>query len=96
MLTILHVYRSPDTSFLPRATQDAKLPLSKPVACLDGTAVTEIFIPRGTTILIASWLSNINKDIWGDDADEWRPERWLSPMPEALKDARIPGVYSNL
>ena len=39
---------------------------------------------------------NTNKAIWGEDALEWKPERWLAPLPEVLEDAHIPGVYSNL
>ncbi|KAJ3478664.1 hypothetical protein NLI96_g9603 [Meripilus lineatus] len=40
--------------------------------------------------------SNRNKAIWGEDALEWKPERWLSPLPGTIAEARIPGVYSNL
>ncbi|GLB40486.1 putative cytochrome P450 [Lyophyllum shimeji] len=31
-----------------------------------------------------------------NDAAEWKPERWLSPLPQAVQDAHIPGIYSNL
>ena len=62
----------------------------------DGNMITEIFVPRGTLVTTGNWLSNINKGIWGDDANEWKPERWLVPPPETLKEARIPGVYFNL
>ena len=34
--------------------------------------------------------------LWGPDADKWRPERWLEPLPREVEDARIPGVYSHL
>ena len=30
------------------------------------------------------------------DALEWKPERWLSPLPQAVIDAHLPGVYSHL
>ena len=40
--------------------------------------------------------SNVNKVLWGEDANEWKPERWLSPLPVSVTDAKIPGVYSNL
>lgn len=30
------------------------------------------------------------------DALEWKPERCLSPLPDALLEAHIPGVYSHL
>ena len=47
-------------------------------------------------ILIDIEASNCNKEIWGEDADEWKPERWLDPLPSALEEAHIPGVYSHL
>lgn len=40
--------------------------------------------------------ANRNKALWGEDADEWKPERWLLPLPKTLEDAHIPGVYSHL
>lgn len=36
------------------------------------------------------------KELWGEDADEWKPERWLSPLPDAVLNANIPGVFPNL
>lgn len=34
-------------------------------------------VPKGTTISISLLGSNYNKDVWGDDAFEFVPERWL-------------------
>ncbi|EEB98095.1 hypothetical protein MPER_02458 [Moniliophthora perniciosa FA553] len=34
--------------------------------------------------------------LWGPDALEWKPERWLEPLPAVIPEARIPGVYSHL
>ncbi|KAF9261478.1 cytochrome P450 [Marasmius fiardii PR-910] len=76
--------------------KDALLPLSTPVTCTDGSVVNEIFVPRNTEIVVSIVNSNRNKAIWGEDADEWKPERWLSPLPNELVDAKIPGVYSHL
>ncbi|KAJ4478450.1 cytochrome P450 [Lentinula aciculospora] len=36
-----------------------------------------IMIPPGTTILYNTFLIQRRKDLWGDDADVFRPERWL-------------------
>ncbi|RXW23112.1 hypothetical protein EST38_g2743 [Candolleomyces aberdarensis] len=36
------------------------------------------------------------KYLWGPDSYEWKPERWLTPIPDKLVEARIPGVYSHL
>lgn len=36
-----------------------------------------------------------DKALWGEDAREFKPERWLgSKMPEAV--ASIPGIWSNM
>ena len=58
--------------------------------------ISEIPVPKGTDIFLGIQACNTNKALWGDDALEWKPERWLSPLPETLSQARIPGVYSNL
>lgn len=79
-----------------RANQATSLPLSQPIRGNDGTKMNEITIPKGTMTIVAIRASNRNKAIWGEDALEWKPERWLSPLPDAVINARIPGVYSNL
>ncbi len=79
-----------------RARQDAVLPLSAPVRGVDGTMMTEIPIARGTTILANIPACNTNKAVWGEDALEWTPERWLRPLPRSVEEARVPGIYANL
>ncbi|KAI0716977.1 cytochrome P450 [Earliella scabrosa] len=76
--------------------QDVVLPLSQPVRGRDGKLITEIPLPKDTAVFVGVMSSNTNRALWGDDAYEWKPERWLSPLPEAVLDAKIPGVYSNL
>nr|BED42971.1 cytochrome P450 monooxygenase [Trametes versicolor] len=78
------------------AAKDTTLPLLKPIRTLDGSAMTEVPVPRGTMVLLHLTGCNTNKDLWGDDAEEWKPERWLGKVPPAVDDARVPGVYSNL
>ena len=72
------------------------LPLTHPISLTDGTITTEIPLPANTDIFISIANSNRNPRIWGTDADEWRPERWLRPLPESVAEARIPGVYSSM
>ncbi|KAF5392164.1 hypothetical protein D9757_001399 [Collybiopsis confluens] len=78
------------------AQQDTVISLSKPVTGRDGSRMQEIPITRGTHIFIPITTSNTNPDLWLEDAREWKPERWLSPLPETLLSARVPGVYSHL
>ena len=79
-----------------RAQRDMILPLSEPIHGVDGALMSEIPIPKDTVVLVGILGSNMNRRTWGDDAWEWKPERWLSTLPEAVSEAHIPGVYSNL
>jgi cytochrome P450 len=72
------------------------LPLGTPIKGLDGTQINEIPIPKSTRIFVNIVGSNVDPTIWGEDSHEWKPERWLRPLPDSVSSARIPGVYSNL
>ncbi|KAJ3537263.1 hypothetical protein NMY22_g5663 [Coprinellus aureogranulatus] len=71
-------------------------PLSKPIKTLDGKETSQIFVPKGTLIIVHVPAINTDPELWGPDSNEWKPERWFSPLPEALLSAKIPGVYSHL
>ncbi|KAF7374959.1 Rint-1 family protein [Mycena sanguinolenta] len=87
----------PPVSYLSRITRkDVILTTSTPVTTLDGSTTTEIPIPAETNILVSLLGSNRNPAIWGTDVLEWKPERWLSPLPQSVADAHVPGIYSNL
>jgi cytochrome P450 len=58
--------------------------------------MSEIHIPNNTNIIIGILLSNRDPELWGGDALEWKPERWMSPLPDNVAAAHIPGVYSNM
>ncbi|KAK7680834.1 hypothetical protein QCA50_016144 [Cerrena zonata] len=79
-----------------QARKDILLPLSKPITGRDGSQIEQVVVPSGAMVIVGIRGSNLSKETWGDDAEEWKPERWLSPLPQAIKDARIPGVYSNM
>jgi len=66
------------------AVKDAILPMR------DGPSIS---ISQGDCVLIPIYAMNTDRDIWGDDALEFKPERWESP-PEAISEN--PGVWSNL
>jgi cytochrome P450 len=36
-------------------------------------------IPKGTNILLVPFAINFSKSLWGPDALEFNPERWLGP-----------------
>jgi len=87
----------PPVSFVTRtARKEVVLTTSTPVTTIDGSTITEIPVPAGTDIIVSILASNRNPAIWGSDVLEWKPERWLSPLPQSVADAHVPGIYSNL
>lgn len=41
------------------------------------TEICGVKIPKGTAINLNLWASGQSKKLWGDDAGEFNPERWL-------------------
>lgn len=77
------------------ARQDHVLPLQEPILDVDGKILSEVFVPKGTAIYCNIIAVNTDPAIWGPGAKEWKPERWLGPLPESVTSAHIPGVYTN-
>ncbi|KAF8061017.1 cytochrome P450 [Lyophyllum atratum] len=50
------------------------IPLSEP---LPGTTETHLVVPKGTTIAIPLNVIQTDPEVWGPDADEFRPQRWI-------------------
>ncbi|KAG7448520.1 cytochrome P450 [Guyanagaster necrorhizus] len=74
------------------ATCDAILPLSQPITTIKGEIITEIPVKKGQSVISATSSYNRLKSIWGDDADVFRPERWLEELPKG----QALGPYANL
>lgn len=51
-------------------------------------------IPKGTRVVLAPWATNFDKSLWGPDAHEFNPDRW---MPTSADDKRAAsgGATSN-
>ncbi|CAL1711674.1 unnamed protein product [Somion occarium] len=77
-----------------QAANNDVLPVSKPITLKSGRIVSEIPIPRGTKVLLSVTAYNRNKDVWGEDAHVFNPDRWLDD--DTTKRATNAGVYSNL
>ncbi|KAJ3541617.1 hypothetical protein NMY22_g3821 [Coprinellus aureogranulatus] len=89
-------YHTP-IAYLPRqATCDTILPVGKPIKTVDGGEINEIFVPKGQEVFMSLFDCNRDPEIWGPDADQWKPDRWLSPLPVSVAEAHVPGIYSNL
>ncbi|PPQ72757.1 hypothetical protein CVT24_012797 [Panaeolus cyanescens] len=85
---------APVPSTMRVSVKDDILPLAQPVKDKDGNILAEnIRIRKGQTVFIPILVLNRAKEIWGDDALEFKPERWQN-TPEAA--AQIPGVWGNM
>ncbi|KAI8969893.1 cytochrome P450 [Trametes punicea] len=78
-------------STLRMAMEDDLLPLGDPVF-INGVPHDRIWVPKGTPIFVPIRAINRDKTLWGEDAFEFRPERW-DALPEAV--ASIPGIWAN-
>lgn len=54
----------------------APVSLTMRVAAKD-TSILGQFIPEGTPIILCPWAVNMSEQLWGADAKEFKPERWL-------------------
>ncbi|KAJ7759788.1 cytochrome P450 [Mycena maculata] len=75
------------------AMEDDVLPLSKPYIDKEGKSHDSLPIHKGQMIHIPILAVNTDKEIWGEDADEFKPERW-EKIPDSV--STIPGVWANL
>jgi cytochrome P450 len=51
-----------------------------------GDVINGRFVPGGTKIGWGIFGLTRDKGIWGQDADQFRPERWLEASPEKFKE----------
>ncbi|GAB7329021.1 hypothetical protein MBLNU13_g00872t1 [Cladosporium sp. NU13] len=69
--------------------------LTMRVAANDATLAGQ-FIPKGTTIILAPWAINTSTTLWGPDALEFKPERWLDADGKANNRGGADSNYSFL
>lgn len=50
-----------------------------------GATLCGQYFPAGTNVGVNCWVAHRNKEVWGEDADEFRPERWLESSEEQLR-----------
>ncbi|KAE9394403.1 cytochrome P450 [Gymnopus androsaceus JB14] len=74
------------------AQSDDVIPLEFPVANVSGDEISQIPVRKGTRVTLSLGCYNRLPQVWGDDADEWKPERFIN-MPK--KNTNL-GVYANL
>ncbi|KKA30627.1 hypothetical protein TD95_000859 [Thielaviopsis punctulata] len=55
----------------------AGLPLERIVPA-PGLTIAGRYVPGGTIVGVSAWVLHRNKSVFGEDADTFRPERWLA------------------
>ncbi|KAI0026384.1 cytochrome P450, partial [Vararia minispora EC-137] len=78
-----------------RYINDSVLPFAQPYIDIHCKEHNELFVLGGAMLFVSNIRVNRDKAIWGPDAYNWKPERWLSPLPDGVAEARIPDVYTN-
>lgn len=60
--------------------------------------MSSIVVPKDTTIIASILGANHNQEVWGEDALEWKPERWLKNTPPGItpEGVKYPGVYASM
>ncbi|THG97108.1 hypothetical protein EW026_g4830 [Hermanssonia centrifuga] len=75
------------------AAKDDVIPLSKPVYGKSGEMISEIPVTAGQNIMISICAYNRLPDVWGNDANEWNPMRFVDASEE--KQVKV-GILANL
>jgi cytochrome P450 len=52
------------------------LPLAR-VVPKEGAMISGRYFPAGAVVGVSAWIANSNVEVFGADADVFRPERWL-------------------
>ncbi|KIJ34127.1 hypothetical protein M422DRAFT_263776 [Sphaerobolus stellatus SS14] len=87
---------SPILSLLQRqAGRDDIIPLSTPLKTKTGETITSIPVSKGQVIYASIANYNRLKSVWGEDADEWRPERFLDSDYSKKQKTGL-GVVANI
>ncbi|KAI1458004.1 cytochrome P450 [Annulohypoxylon moriforme] len=71
----------------------APVPLTLREASVD-TMIQGQKVPKGTAVMLSPWATNFDKELWGPDAHEFNPDRWIPKGPDDKK-AASGGASSN-
>ncbi|KAH7337785.1 cytochrome P450 [Rhizoctonia solani] len=86
-------FHSPVPNVPREANQDVQIPVSKSYKDKYGVERNHISLQKGDMIIVPILTLHRMKEIWGEDAQEFRPERWEN-LPEAANE--LPGVVGHL
>lgn len=79
--------------------KDTVVPLQFPITNMKtGKEIHEIIIYKGTPVYIGMGATNRSTALWGPDAAEFKPERWMGHQAHesTVKQIKTPGIFSNM
>ncbi|THU97198.1 cytochrome P450 [Dendrothele bispora CBS 962.96] len=77
------------------ALNDDVIPLEFPVTTTSGETINQIPVRKGQRIHVSLGASNRLNCVWGPDANEWNPSRFLEPGYRRISETHV-GVINNL
>jgi len=72
---------------------DVVVPLSEPFIDRHGVKRHEFRLRKGDIVIVPILAVHMLKSLWGEDAEEFKPERW-ERIPDTVK--AMPSVFGNL
>jgi len=72
------------------ATADCVLPLGEPITTTTGETISEIPVRRGQRLYVSTPSCHRLTSIWGPDAAEFKPSRWLEAEPPCKRQGLGP------
>uniref|UniRef100_D8PU78 Cytochrome P450 n=1 Tax=Schizophyllum commune (strain H4-8 / FGSC 9210) TaxID=578458 RepID=D8PU78_SCHCM len=75
-----------------QAVRDDVVPLAKPFIDIHGNVCSEIRARKGQEFMLPIHSMHRSKEIWGEDADVFKPERW-APESSAAMLKNIPAIF---
>ncbi|PBK92235.1 PAH-inducible cytochrome P450 monooxygenase PC-PAH 4 [Armillaria gallica] len=75
------------------AAKDDIIPLGEPIATTEDTIAYEVPVSKGQIVTASVYTYNRLPSVWGDDAEQWNPQRFLRPREREQVSL---GVFSNL
>lgn len=67
-------------------SHDSVIPLGQPIVLDNGKSVDRLEIKRGQNLYLPIKPLHRSKELWGEDAREFRPERWLDGVPAKVEE----------
>ena len=50
-----------------------------------GAEIAGVWLPEGTVVGVSPWVASRDPDLYGEDCDDFRPERWIDNTSEQIK-----------